>query len=383
MMGPHSSRKRSRVLVVSAPVGSGHIIAAQRVTDTLRRVMPADSTIIIDDIGSMLRIGPWAMTPVIDSAYGLGTSMFRGVPHRVAYSLVDNCPSFTEHAFRATFGPQLRKRVLAANPDVVISTFHVVSATLSQLLPSYIPVISAIPGAGRVNSLWLYGRIAHLIFPEPQGAGFAHDMGVPASRISTIADIFDPETTNVPSMDQARRDLKLPRQFTVLLSFGSNGFGRIGKEFLRLLRTTDLSTQIIITPGRKRASLAAARACADESTLVVPGWAPLMPYMAAANLVVGKAGWLTLTDASAMRRPTLILDYIKGQEDENVRIACLSGIARQLTPAQAANCVRQYSQDEAAMSRDFPLVNSTPRSSDGSGARIVDIVQHVTPSRFA
>lgn len=363
--------------MVSAPVGTGHIVAAERVAAALRRALPADSTVIVDDIGTMLRLGPQIMSPVISGAYELGTSAFHGIPHRIVYHLVDRHPSLAEGGFRATFGGQLRQHVLATDPNIVVSTFHAVSATLSLVLPANIPVISVAPGAGHLNKMWLYGRVAHFIFPELQAYEFALNMGVPPSRASMIANVFAPETSAVPAMDEAREELKLPQGFTILLSFGSSGFGRQGKEFLRLLRMRDAATQVIITPGRKRKSLAAARGYADESTLVTQGWVPLMPYMAAADLVVGKAGWLTLTDASAMGRPTLILDYIKGQEDENVRVACLSGTARHVTPAEAVECVLRYSHDEAAILQDFPAMRPTFQSVEDDRERLAGIVRDV------
>jgi UDP-N-acetylglucosamine:LPS N-acetylglucosamine transferase len=231
--------------------------------------------------------------------------------------------------------------------------------------------------------MWLYGRIAHFIFPEPQAYEFALDMGVPPSRISMISNVFASEAAAVPAMDEAREGLKIHPRFTVLLSFGSSGFGRQGKEFLRLLRMRDSVTQVVITPGRKRKSLAAARAYADESTFVAQGWVPLMPYMAAADLVIGKAGWLTLTDASAIGRPTLILDYIKGQEDENVRVACLSGAARHVTPAQAVECVLRYSRDETALSRDFPATRSISQSVERDRERLTETVRRVITANTA
>ena len=167
--------------------------------------------------------------------------------------------------------------------------------------------------------------MAHFVFPEPHAAAFAVDMGVAASRVSTIPDVFDPEMAIVPGSHAARADLRLDSRFTILLSFGSVGLGRRMLDFLRLLKMARVSTQVIINPGRNKRLRAQVTRYLDASTRLVEPDASLVPYVAAADVVVGKAGWLTLTEATALGTPTLILDHIKGQEDENVRVACLSG----------------------------------------------------------
>ena len=371
------SGRTPRALVVSAPVGGGHIVAAERIAEKLTRVR-GNGDVVVADVGSMLQIGPWTTSSLISGAYALGISAMRGAPHRAAYAFVDRHPAQVERGFRTLFGSQLRQRVLAARPDVVLSTFHALSATLSFVLaPDAVPVVSVVPGAGCVNSLWLCGPVAHFVFPEPHAAAFAVDMGVAASRVSTIPDVFDPEMAIVPGSHAARADLRLDSRFTILLSFGSVGLGRRMLDFLRLLKMARVSTQVIINPGRNKRLRAQVTRYLDASTRLVEPDASLVPYVAAADVVVGKAGWLTLTEATALGTPTLILDHIKGQEDENVRVACLSGAARCVTPAQAVDCIRRYASDDSSMARDFPAAGGAFRARGENQLGLEEIVRSV------
>jgi len=324
----------------------------------------------------MLRVGPWEVGPMVEQLYSSGIARLRGYPHRTIYWLMDRRPSLFYAPWTVIFRSQLQAAVAAFRPNVIISTFHLLSAALAAVVD--VPVISIVPAGGRVNRMCFAGSVRHFVFCDPESAKFALTSGVSPSRVSVLPHVLDPPATSIPSQEEARRRLGLPSKLTVLVAAGSVGYGPHLTTFVRSLQPERVGVGLLVAAGRNERLRNELAAYAGESTVFIDPTEPsLIPYVAAADVVVGKAGWLTLTDAAAVGRPTLIVDRIRGQEDENARAACLSGLAQRLTPTEAAIRIRHYAADRSTLVRDFTEADAPRRVAPEHETALAELVSRV------
>lgn len=74
-------------------------------------------------------------------------------------------------------------------------------------------------------------------------------------------------------------------------------------------------------------------------------------YLFAANIVLGKAGWLSLVEAAQCDRPTLIVDSLPGQEAHNVAAAIEFGWVRVISGDVEAALQQALEREEGIQDR--------------------------------
>jgi processive 1,2-diacylglycerol beta-glucosyltransferase len=71
--------------------------------------------------------------------------------------------------------------------------------------------------------------------------------------------------------------------------------------------------------------------------------------LAAADLVVGKSGGLTVAEVLACGRPLLVARTLQGQESFNVQFLERHGLGRFVRDEELPDCVRAWLDDRAAL----------------------------------
>ena len=173
-----------------------------------------------------------------------------------------------------------------------------------------------------VHAFWLVQDVEHYFVAREEAKVYLEQAGVPSGRISVTGIPIHP-AFSVPRDKSAMRrlhglDEDLP---TILLSVG--GFGLdIASQILKHLLAVRTPVQVVAVAGKSanvRARLERVAAAAPRSHRIhVLGFTTAMhELMAAADLLVGKAGGLTSSEALARELPLLIINPIPGQEERN------------------------------------------------------------------
>jgi len=173
-----------------------------------------------------------------------------------------------------------------------------------------------------VHALWLLRDVEHYFVAREEAAAYLEQIGVPPERISVTGIPVDPVFTVPKDRLEARRrhglDQNLP---TLLLSVG--GFGLHGAaRTLEALLAIRQPVQIVAIAGaraevRERLQRVAAGTPPRHRIHVLGFTTAMDELMAAADLLVGKAGGLTSSEALARGLPLLIVNPTPGQEERN------------------------------------------------------------------
>ncbi len=183
-----------------------------------------------------------------------------------------------------------------------------------------------------VHALWLLRAVEHYFVAREEAAVYLERTGVPPERISATGIPVDPVFAAPMDRLEARRchglDPTLP---TLLLSVG--GFGLHGAaRILEALLAIRQPVQIVAVAGaraevRARLQRVAAGAPPRHRVQVLGFTTAMDELMAAADLLVGKAGGLTSSEALARGLPLLIVNPTPGQEERNSDHLLEAGVA--------------------------------------------------------
>ena len=106
-----------------------------------------------------------------------------------------------------------------------------------------------------------------------------------------------------------------PERFTVFLQGGGEGAAKFGHTVERVLALSQ-DLQVILATGTNQALLT--RFKGARNLYALPFTKEIAPYMAAADVIMGKAGPNMLFESVALGKPFIATAYIPGQEQANL-----------------------------------------------------------------
>lgn len=230
--------------------------------------------------------------------------------------------------FTAVFCRQLTSLLDTVQPDLIISTYPFLTYEVLQVVEkrsSTVPLVSLFSDANGVHAAWLSERGAAATlaptretYKQALGAGFAHErlhlVGWPVRAQFTRA--FD---MNREQCDELRARLQLvPDRLTIFLQGGSEGAAHVERT-LEHIRAVDDRTgwvQVILATGTNRVLYE--RYKHTRNLAVLPYTKEIAPYMAAADVIMGKAGPNMLFESLTLGKPFIATSYIPGQEYANL-----------------------------------------------------------------
>jgi len=316
-----------RVLVLTASYGSGHNAAARSLAGAFQA---AGATVIVVDHFCEL------VHPAFDRVTrALYAAVLRRAPALwgLAYGIGDRLSSDSPWAFgMPCVGVRGLGRLLdTLGPDAVVSVHATPAVALSTLaqrgrrIPPHTTVVTDFVA----HSQWIapgvdrYCVAAEEVKHEFVARGIAADRvivtGVPVRAGFEVP--LDPLT--------ARRALGLSPDLPVVLAMaGAQGsFGRL-RDVARALTDAGTPLQGLVVTGHDVELADRLRRLTAGQGIRVYGFVDdVRPLMAAADLLVSKAGGMTLAEALAAELPLLTYGSLPGQERRNERFASRAGIA--------------------------------------------------------
>jgi len=177
-----------------------------------------------------------------------------------------------------------------------------------------------------VHAMWLTRTVDRYYVAIEEAAEYLARLGVPREIVRVTGIPIDPLFAVKLDKITARNRLNLdPDASTILISAGGYGIGPV-EQLVRDLLALQEPWQIVAIAGKaekvhKRLTEIArgAGALPSSATKLCPvGFTTEMDqYMAAADLLIGKAGGLTTSEALARGLPMALIEPIPGQEERN------------------------------------------------------------------
>lgn len=342
-----------RVLIVSADIGEGHNAAGRALAEAAARAWPGCEVGWLDALEAagyqFARLARRFYVTQVRSAPATYDYFYFAMWRHRWYL------NSTRGGMGALFGRRMAPPIRAFDPDVIISTYPLGSAGLSWLrcrglldsrVGAWVPAFCPHPS-------WLYPALDRTYVMHSAAVRVAGraEPGMPlAVGALPVRDGFAPASPAEQEAARGRLGL-VPDGFTVLVSTGSLGFGRVERTVAAILAAGP-QVRAIVTCGRNRGLRRQLAAPGWPSgRLRVTGWTDDMPtLMAAADIVISNGGGGTALEAMASARPVLITDPVPGHGRDNARLMAAAGLALLApTPASLTSTVGRLADDPAAV----------------------------------
>ncbi|GAC1389137.1 MAG: glycosyltransferase [Ktedonobacteraceae bacterium] len=297
------------ILIFTVHIGGGHLNLAQALKEML--ATHYDVTIV----------NP--LPEMVDRWY---TAISRHFVHVLAWQFkyTDNAfASFLLHRILTLLvSRRLLRSIERVQPQLILTTHAWLSYALARAnerVCKRVPLVFQLTDLGRVHMTWFTEKRADAyfaptreIFAQALACGIAHDRlyltGRPVRR--QFLDSFPAER----SVTLAALNFD-PAICTLFLQGGAKGSAQIDHIVEHLLRAS-IPVQIILAVGNN--TRMAASYAAIEQVRTVSFTQTIAPYMAAADIIVGKAGASFISEAFMLEKPFLVTAVIPDQETPNL-----------------------------------------------------------------
>jgi processive 1,2-diacylglycerol beta-glucosyltransferase len=317
-------KTKPRVLLLSATSGAGHVRAAQ----ALEKSFLARGDCAVEHIDALQHVSKFFQR-VYDKAY---ISMVRRAPELMGllYDRTDQPwlhPRRRLTLDRLNTGPMIRllKRV---QPDLCVATHFLPAEIIAWLIAKRkLRAHNAIVVTDYdVHAMWLCRTVDRYYLAIEEAAQYLAGIGVPKEKLRVTGIPIDPLFATPVNKSEARKQLGLDAGATmVLISAGGYGIGPV-QQLVKDLLALERPWQIVAIAGKSEKTRKHLEELAKTAGKLPAGSAKLCPvgfttemdkYMAAADLMVGKAGGLTTSEALARALPMALIEPIPGQEERN------------------------------------------------------------------
>ena len=293
-----------KILIFASHTGGGHISLAEAIRD---QVQDRYETVIVDP---QPRAVNFHYRTVSRHALWLW---------RAEFKLTDGTrrARMAHELSKHTFAISIVRAIRRVNPDLIISTYPFLTSEViyaMRLFRIRLPFAMLFSDPNGVHRSWLTEKHAQATFAPTQ-----------ETYQQALASGFDPARTHFtgwPVRGQFYHAVPVPlshlgldeKRFTVFLQGGGDGAARFARTVEHVLDVEEV--QIILAAGTNRKLVHQFQG--RENIHVLPFTREIAPYMAAADVVMGKAGPNVLFESVTLGKPFIATAYIPGQEQVNL-----------------------------------------------------------------
>ena len=322
-----------KVLILSASAGAGHIRAAEAVERALAEMRVARAVRHVDTLDYT-------------------NKLFRRLYSKAYIDMVNNAPEVLGWLYDQLDKPWKNERRRLAldklntrpfvkllkeyQPDMVVCTHFLPAEIISwlrakeRLSCQQVIVVTDFD----IHALWLCHHYEHYFVALDETREHMERLGIPPARLTVTGIPIDPVFSERKDKQLMRRKHNLePDRTTILVSAGGFGVGSI-EHLMKPLLELRHAAQVISICGRneemkRKVEELAARLPSDSRIrLKVVGYTNEMDeLMAASDIVLGKPGGLTTSEALARELVFVIVNPIPGQEERNSDHLLEEGVA--------------------------------------------------------
>lgn len=323
----------NKLLILSASAGAGHIRAAQAIEKAAIQLNAAKEVIHIDTLEYTNKV----FRNLYSKAY---IEMVNKTPELLGW-IYDKLDTPWEKERRRLMVDKLNTRpfvkfVKKYQPDAIICTHFLPAEIVSWMkakekltCPQGIVITDF-----DVHALWLCHHYEHYFVAIDEALVHLNKLGIWTDKISVTGIPIDPIFSEQKDKQAMRLKYGLdPNKTTILISAGGFGVGPVELLLKSLLHSKN-PLQIIAICGKSAElkqrvdTLAATLATNSPVTIKPIGYTKDMDeYMSASDILLGKPGGLTTSEALAKGLVFVIFNPIPGQEERNSDHLLEQGVA--------------------------------------------------------
>lgn len=318
----------TKILILSASAGAGHLRAAEAVEKALAEGYPTVEVRNVD----VLKYTNAAFRTLYSKAY---LELVNSAPELLGwlYDYLDK-PNTSgkmgkSDRIRLAFDKLNTRPFIQLlqeyKPDIAICTHFLPSEIISHLIErgEYSGKLAVVVTDFDVHAMWLCNRYDKFFVALDETRVHLHELGILQNKVVVSGIPIDPVFAQPKDTEALRSKHQLERDIpTILVSAGGFGVGPIEHLIQSLLKVPTKSQVLAVCGRSEELRERLHKIVADHSTTQVKvhvlGFTKEMDeLMSVADMVIGKPGGLTTSEALAKGLPFVIVNPIPGQEERN------------------------------------------------------------------
>lgn len=331
--------KRKKVVLLYLDTGGGHRAAATAIRDHLTAHYSHTEAVLYNPLKERK-----FLKMVIEGGYDLITDIARPLwpfLYRLNYK-----EKLREAVFRASsdfFTEQLRD-FLEKETATHIAILHylLIRPVKEALAGKDIKTLLYILDPFTVHPIWLHDKSFPVGCFSPQAAEACLQEGYSPQEVKQLSFIVNPKFLKAMSRKAInrfkRKEGLRPDRKLILIAGGGSGLRR-GKTALRAALDWGGDADIAVVCGRsvktKRECEALVKRRGRQKQVKIYGFVDFMyELINCSDLLIGKAGPAFIMEAALLGKPLILIDYMYGQEEGNVRFVEEEGLGFMETTAE-------------------------------------------------
>ena len=339
---------KPHVFFATIAAGGGHVATAKAMAEGLETHLPGTFQTTISDY--MLDLGLKGQ----DARHKKSWAWMLEHPWSARYGqrVLDTFPTLTNRYHRLVLD-EFAKRAAAhlkdLDPTLVVVNHGWTSVALTRAQRRYglrVPVLTFATEPLDASALWAEPDAERFAVPSAGAQRDLERFGVPAAKLDLVGYPVQNAFLQAPSKREARVKLSLAERLTCLVSLGGEGVGQATEKVVETLLAHPLKLQIIVMTGRNQALKEKLEALGRVHT--VGFTAHMADYLAACDVVIGKAGPASVLEALAVGRGVLVSSYAGLNEAKLVRFLEQKSLGAYVPkPEQLAQKLTEFAMPEA------------------------------------
>ncbi|HHU51803.1 MAG TPA: glycosyltransferase [Firmicutes bacterium] len=306
-----------KLLVLSAAIGAGHLKAAEALCQTFERLVPNGKAVHLD---FLKYCGP-RFSRLIEESYYFITKYMAGI-YRLLYEIADKPDAMAKRNQILLALRKYRDFIHEYRPDLILSTHFFPASVVSHYYPKYPVKNGVILTDYEAHPMWVYPNVHCFFVAHPGMVEELVHLGVPAGKVRVTGIPIRPEFSHDFVLEKLRAEKGVPEGVPVLLVMsGGNAIGPLDEVLASLNQITGEFYTIVIT-GKNEKVRRELEERRDQFRfpLKVLGYVEDMhKWMRLSDLLISKAGGLTVSEVLAVGLPLLVVKPTPGQEEANAR----------------------------------------------------------------
>ena len=311
---------KKKILFLSASFGGGHNAAVEAVQQAIEKYYPGKYEMVKIDIVSLI----WPTFEKFALQFYENTSKYSKLTWKTFFEITDKTEALN---VLDRGGYQLLKKQLKPiadeKPDIIISCYPFLAYSVTKYLKSIhkkTPLVSLITDTGEVHSAWISKGVDYYLAPTKETELFLIEEGIKPERIKLFGFPVKQWFYKKYNNKDTRAELKIPEKNRLIIYFsGLYGIGNINLKVIAL-DSGIRDVTIIVVCGNNKTLPNKLKANKYHNDVRVFGFLPnedVSRYMSASDLVITKAGGMSVMETITSKKPMVITEVTPGQEEPN------------------------------------------------------------------
>ena len=313
-----------KILCVMSDAGGAHRTVSNAIRDALNRsYSPSEFTYEMVDVFATSKFCNYfirsysRLTRFSPITYG---NVYRFANHNFIWN------SIYHIMIQPFIKEKIKRLILEKKPDIILSVFALSGRIMMDILEELelvddIPVIIVVVDPFTIHFSWAEPRATLIIVPTEEAKAQLIEYGVPADKLIVSELPINPKFYESYSDEDFKNEIDwVNGKFNIMLMGGGDGTGGMYRT-VDILVKSNLDIQLIVVTGRNKKLEEKLNKLKDESKVPVKvfGYTDKIPeLMSLSDILVTKAGPMTIMEAISKELPLIITGFIPGQEEGNV-----------------------------------------------------------------